>query len=128
MTKQAKDLQEIGKSAMACIAEMVTALQADETDYLSEDRAREAIQQDSLSVEVRGDWHDPSAHDPTNAEYHILLSTGGPAARIVGELNQYGEPETARLEVQDWFLPWTEYTDADENVLLAYAGVFYYGE
>src|SRR5690606_3875422 len=39
-------------------------------------------------------------------EYEILLSTGGPAVRIVGRLNVWGEPETtAVLQYQDWFAP-----------------------
>ena len=34
--------------------------------------------------------------------YELLLGTGGPATRIVGQLNEYGEPVTAELQGQDW--------------------------
>ena len=58
--------------------------------------------------------------------YELLLGTGGPAVRIVGDLGEHKEPTSARLEVQDWFKPWTEYSDEnhDDNMLLAYACCF----
>jgi len=60
----------------------------------------------------------------------ILLSTGGPAARIIGRLNDYNEPETATLQYQDWGTPWTTYPTTAENeyTLLQFAAFFYYGE
>jgi hypothetical protein len=128
--KEAKDaacLQAIGASAMTCITEMVAAFN-DAGDDQARETAHEAIHQDALSVEVRGDWQSPGDTSQQHAtEYRILLSTGGPATRISGELDQYGEPTTARLEAQDWFTPWTEYRDANEDVLLEYARVFYFG-
>jgi len=105
-----------------------------------EDEAREAILEDALSVEVRSDWHTPGS-EAENTEYCILLSTGGPAteycillptggpaARIVGELSQWKQPVSATLQVQDWGAPWTDYREADEDTLLKYADVFYFGE
>lgn len=102
------------------------------------DAARERIQEDALSVEVRTDWYDPTrgcSADTKPAAYRILLCTGGPAVQIVGELSEYGEPETARMQVQDWFQPWTDFRpqvakdDYDaEPTLLAYARCFYFGE
>lgn len=104
---------------------------------------RERIQEDALSVEVRSGWYVPGRSDIGEGkpeEYCILLCTGGPAVRIVGELSEHCEPETARLEMQDWFSPWTEYRplitlrgetacDPDaQDVLLAYARCFWYGE
>jgi hypothetical protein len=91
------------------------------------DHARQSIEEEPLSVEVRSGWHDPGAVCET-AEFCILLGTGGPAVRIVGDLGPHNEPETAHLEVQDWYKPWTEYTDTDQDVLLAYCRCFYYGE
>ena len=58
----------------------------------------------------------------------LLLTTGGPAVQIVGELDENQEPKNARLMVQDWFTPWTEYVEADHDVLLDYCRVFYFGE
>ena len=149
------NLQSIGASAYASIVQMVERLDPDFWERLEElrdmedrtpdddaelakmeenrehcedeDEAREAILEDALSVEVRSDWHTPGDASK-DTEYCILLSTGGPASRIVGELNKWSEPGTARLEVQDWFQPWIEYTQADEDTLLAYAQCFYFGE
>ncbi|MDR6858912.1 hypothetical protein J2W96_005244 [Variovorax guangxiensis] len=41
-------------------------------------------------------------------EFEILLCTGGPTVRIVGDLDHHGEPDRARIEYQDWFEPWRE--------------------
>jgi hypothetical protein len=122
---EAEKLQEVGKGAYDCICLMVQAMEDNEL-YEGQD-AREAIEQDALSVEVRSDWHEVGAKNP-DMEFCILLSTGGPATRITGELDEHGEPSVAKLEVQDWFQPWTEYRDADEQVLLSYARCFYFGE
>jgi len=86
--------------------------------------------EDPLSVEVRSDWHSPGADDDECGEYNILLCTGGPAVRIVGDLNKWKEPESARLEYQDWFTPWENYylNGNDEEKLVAYARCFYFGE
>ena len=104
----------------------------------AEDQDREAIaeaidqeiSENPLSVQVRSDWENLDAElEP--AEFEILLNTGGPATRIVGELNQYKEPTRPRLQHQDWFTPWTEYLDAtsDQNEALDwYCGMFYFGE
>lgn len=116
------------------IKEMVEALEKAEEDGTEDDReeARERIQEDALSVEVRSDWHTPgNATDSKPTEYRILLCTGGPAVQIRGELNHCMEPETAKIEHQDWFTPWTEYypaEDEDREALLTYARQFYFGE
>lgn len=100
-------------------------------DELSED-GECTIHEDALSVEVRSGWHTPDAEDgDAPEEYRILLCTGGPAAQIIGRLSGYGEPETARLQHQDWFTPWTDWAGncgAVEDTLLAYARCFYFGE
>lgn len=93
--------------------------------------AREAIEQDALEVLVRGEWHTPGDEDFSKAtQYKILLCTGGPAVRLVGNLSNYGEPDTAQLEYQDWGTPWTRLplTQEDIDALLVYAGCFYFGE
>ena len=60
----------------------------------------------------------------------ILLCTGGPAVRIVGDLNEHGEPDTARIEYQDWFTYWERLPikREQEDLLLDYARCFYFGE
>jgi hypothetical protein len=124
-----KELESIGKNAYASILEMVQALQKAESgdDESAREQAREAIEQDALSVRVRGGWYNVGeAPDPAPEEFEILLSTGGPATRIVGELSEHGEPTRVTLQAQDWGTPWTDYRDADDQILQAYASVFYF--
>jgi hypothetical protein len=95
----------------------------------SREDAEQRIHEDAISVEVRSGWVSyGSQEDMRPEEYCILLSTGGPATRIIGKLNDYGEPTSAKLQVQDLFTPWTDYREADEGYLLAYARCFYFGE
>jgi hypothetical protein len=91
-----------------------------------EEEARQIIQEDPLEVQVRSDWESPGA--PLEAvEFMILLCTGGPAVRIVGELNR-GEPCRAWLEYQDWGTPWTQYFGVSSDTLCEYAANFFFGE
>jgi hypothetical protein len=74
------------------------------------DEAREAITDDVLSVEVRTDWHTVGAVEAAKpTHYKILLCWGGPAVQIVGTLNAYNQPDSAKLQYQDWFTEWTDY-------------------
>ena len=166
MTEQTKEqtdyekLQDIGRNAMNCIAEMVAALNCDydrleelmderkalqeafddaETNEDPDDHAtgvaradaelelkewdaehaeelaelieaagesesrqdaEQRIQEDPLSLEFRSDWELPGV-ELKPAEFKLLLSTGGPATQIIGELNEHGEPDRARLQAQD---------------------------
>lgn len=102
-------------------------------DEPDEDDALEAIHQSVLSVEVRDGWYSPGARDKADApaEFCILLSTGGPALRLIGDLDTYGEPEEVRLEMQDWGIAWTEFRDFDHDDYLAmmtFCRRFYFGE
>ena len=94
-------------------------------DCGSEEDAQQRIDDDPLEIQVGG-WWAPFG-DPYPTEYRILLTTGGPAVRIVGDLGEHGEPCSARLEVQDWFKQWTEFP-ANENILLRYASSFAFAE
>lgn len=107
------------------IEEMVTAWQ-NGREFDGYGDALDAIHDHPLSVEVRSNWHAPG-QAAEDAEYCILLCTGGPAVRIVGELDSHGEPDSARIEHQDWGTPWTEYHTDKADVLLDYARCFNYG-
>lgn len=173
-------LQDIGKSAMDSIAEMVAALDCDydrleelkemkrgyedsetephfvpwseaEPDNAEEladliaaagecsdrEQAEQFIHEDALSVQMRSDWETAEVWQGRDSghgtggiqavEFEILLSTGGPATRIIGDLEN-GEPTRARLQAQDWFQPWTDYVQADQDTLLSYCRCFYFGE
>jgi len=122
-----KHAKEQGQAQYDSIREMVTQLHDDDSD-----RAREAILEDALSVLVRSGWYEPGKPGGEPEEFEILLCTGGPAVRLIGTLNHYGDPETSKMQVQDWFQPWTDFEpandDDDEDVLLTYARCFYFGQ
>lgn len=88
-----------------------------------EEQCRESV----LSVEVRQDWHAPGLSADL-LDFSILLSTGGPALRLRGDLTAYCEPRRAWLEYQDWGTPWTEYHGGDLDALLWFSSLFWYGE
>lgn len=115
------------KAQFESIKEMVEKLNSEDDE--EREQAVEEIQEDPLEVSVRGGWHTPG-ETADDEEYLILLCTGGPAVRITGDLGQYNEPKTARLEYQDWFTPWVEYRldSEEEEILLTYARQFYFGE
>lgn len=94
----------------------------------NEDAARSQIDQGPLSVQVRTGWYTPGEQGEPK-EYCILLGTGGPASRIVGNLGMGNVPESARFQYQDWFKPWTDaqLTQEEEATLLEYAQHFYFG-
>ncbi len=95
----------------------------------SREEAEQRIHEDALSCEVRSGWVDGyNFVDAEPAEFQILLSTGGPASRIVGELRD-GEVHRAWLEVQDWGTPWTDHYETGlSEVCETYARCFYFGE
>jgi len=95
-------------------------------DCTDQDDAQQRIYDDPLEVQVRSDWTNPG-EDLTPSEFCILLCTGGPAVRIVGELSERGEPCRAWLEYQDWGTPWTHFVGADSDTLVRYASNFFAG-
>lgn len=111
------------KAQLDSLRELVAKL--DDPDL--EKDARQEIQEDPLSIEVRSDWS-VVGKPLVPGEYNILLCTGGPAVRIIGELD--GDPITAELEYQDWFTFWEWYdtTTEEKEDMLRYAREFYYGE
>ena len=107
-------------------AEELAELEDAAGDCTDEDAARDNTQEDPLEVQVRSDWTNPG-ETLEAGEFMILLCTGGPAVRIVGELNR-GEPCRAWLEYQDWGTPWTHYFGAKSDTLCEYAANFFFGE
>lgn len=127
--------EEQAKAQLASIIELVQALRvANEADDGSSDKAindaTQAINDDPLSVEVRSDWHTPGSGNHGAAEACILLCTGGPAVRLIIQLDDMCEPEAATIEHQDWGTPWTalRITAAEEQAILEYARCFYFAE
>ena len=92
----------------------------------NEERAEEgktAIQENPLEIKTGKEF------DGTRT-YMILLGTGGPAARIIGELSEYDEPDSAEFQFQDWFEPWTtaQTTKEERETMIEYARHFYFEE
>lgn len=131
MSTETENSAEQAKAQLESIREMVAELRkADEAaDTDARETAEQAIHEDPLEVVVRSGWYSAGSELPTKPEeYRILLCTGGPACQIIGTLSEYGEPETARIEHQDWGTPWTDYPISadDEEIVLEYCRQFYF--
>jgi hypothetical protein len=99
-------------------------------DELDSDRIREELTEMPLSVQVRGDWYTPGEAPGAPTTFELLMGTGGPAVRICGDLDDCGQPTRAYLQGQDWGTPWFDVFpgQGSGDVLLEFAGTFYYGE
>ena len=95
-------------------------------DRLGED-VTEYARELPLSVLVRSDWHHPMG-ESSYSEFEILLSTGGPAVRVLGDLDSYLEPYRPGLQFSDWGVDWTDHPESNCDALLWFAGLFYFGE
>ena len=124
--REARDNEHGDMSITADEAEELAELEDAAGDCKSRDDAEQRIQEDPLSLEFRSGWvTDKKEMEPE--EFKLLLTTGGPAVQIIGELDR-GEPSHVRLQAQDWFTPWTDYMDQDTAVLETYCRVFYFGD
>ena len=137
MADKYDDARQNARGWYDSIVEMVEALaQADANrDDIAQDSARDAITESVLSVEVRRPWQCAGGEIEPPDEYRLLLTTGGPALQLVGALNEYGEPETAELQMQDWGVPWQVWwpsriaaRNGYRETLLTFARCFYFGE
>lgn len=88
---------------------------------------RDRVREIPLSLLVRSDWHVPGG-ESTHSQFELLLSTGGPAVRILGELDSYCQPYRPALQYQDWGTPWQDHSESNIDALLWFADQFYYGE
>lgn len=128
MANENEQAKEQAKCQLEVIEDLIQTLQGS-TDDDEREALETEIYEGPLSVQVRSSWHDVE-DNAKDTEYELLLCTGGPACRIVGGLGKYNEPDNAKLEYQDWFTPWIEYalTSEQEETLLKYARMFYYGD
>ena len=100
-------------------------------ETIDADNARDAIIESPLSVGVRASGFHAVGETPEPDEFEILLTTGGPALRIIGNLDRYNQPVSCRLEYQDWGTPWTYFagfSDESRAILQPFAECFYFGE
>jgi len=93
------------------------------------DEIRESINNSALSVEFRSGWSTNSEKLEVE-EFKILLTWGGPALRVIGDLDQYKQAENIKLQFQDWGTPWTDFqlSENQENALNWFCNCFYFGE
>jgi len=82
------------------------------------------------SVQVRSGWTDLVSQKFTPEEFKIELSGGGPATRIIGELDNYGEVWSVKAQHQHWGIPWTDLVLDDQQTIAVtwFASLFYYGQ
>ena len=104
-------LERLHAATVAALVELAENLRdaRESGDDEAIEAAEDAINCDPLSIRVRDGWRYLHEESEGATEFEILLSTGGPASRIIGTLDQYGEPETFHVEVQDWFQPWQSF-------------------
>ena len=119
----AADAEELAEE----LAELTKAATIDGELQTDSDAVRDYITNCALSVQTRSGWHDVG-DQTTDKEFEILLSTGGPALRIMGELSEHGSPSRAWLEYQDWGTSWTQYFDIEQGTLLIFCQCFYFSE
>jgi len=99
-------------------------------EYHDEEQARERIQEDALEVSVMADtWTSPGEELKADA-YRVLITYGGPACQVKGDLDEHMMPESAEIQHQDWSTPWTTLptTSEQDDALLEYARQFYFGD
>ncbi len=131
----AETILELYRAHKALTEDGAEAVEFEGYEYADADLIRERAQETALSVEVRGGWRTPGADADNSAEeFRILLTTGGPALQITGDVDEHGQPDNPRLMVQDWGTPWTEYrpdcyaADDYDDAMAWYLSCFYFGE
>ncbi len=133
---QEMKLQQLFDTTLAALIELAEE-HCNAVDSMDEERiedAQRAIHEDPLSIRVRDGWRNlgDSRDNAETEEFEILLGTGGPATRIVGQLDGDGHVENFHVEVQDWGTPWTSFarmTGVQGDMLKRwYLSEFYFGE
>jgi len=110
-----------GSEYLGLIAELEHADDSD-ISLSRQDEIRAGLGESLLSVDQL--THGIYADGDT---WQVLLTTGGPAARVVITTDAYGDPTEAVFEFQDWFEPWTAAPEQDGELLTKWAeSVAYY--
>ena len=98
-------------------------------DYEKQEEIKENILNSALSIEFRSGWTS-NPNQLEIEEFKILLTWGGPALRVIGELDQYKQPENIKMQFQDWGTFWTDFeiTENQQEALNWFCNCFYFGE
>ena len=88
---------------------------------------KESILNSALSIQFRSGWETHYENFKAK-EFEILLSWGGPALRVIGEITDYGS-KNPKLQFQDWGTPWTDFeiTEDQQKALNWFCNCFYFG-
>ena len=80
------------------------------------------------SVRIRSGWENYASKFRPD-QFWLELSGGGPATRIIGELDNHAEVYSVQAQHQDWFEPWTDLVldEQEEKAVKWFASLFYYG-
>ena len=122
----ADDFQALTPEAREHLASIVSVRCFDDIGRDDAEALADAARDSVLSACVRSFWA-PIGEALHPAEFELLLSTGGPACRIVGDLDDHGTPGRAELQWQDWGTPWTALAGQRCDALNWFAGLFYFG-
>ena len=132
-TKEAHAITN-ARGQLESIKELYREYKENDSAFVSNLDTEEAIveraREQALSIEFRSGWYSSpeSVADLKPEEFKILLSWGGPALRIIGELDEYG-PVNPKLQHQDWGTPWTDFeiTEDQQKALNWFCNCFYFG-
>lgn len=113
-------------------AEELADLEEAAGDCEDSEEAKKRIQEDPLSIEVRGGWYSPGeAHDSIGQpeDFRIVLCAGGPHVEILGDLDAHNQPSRAYVQYASWGESGTYHLDAEERAaVLTYCQQFSFGE
>lgn len=123
--RDADGFAELSDEARELLSEIADARTFDELGRDDAEAVEEYARELALSVCVRSGWA-PVGEVLEPAEFEILLSTGGPACRIVGDFD--GTPSRSEIQWQDWGAPWTRLAGQRCDALDWFADLFYFGE
>ena len=124
--RDADGFAELSAEARDLLAEVADARTFEELGRYDADAVEEYARELVLSVCVRSCW--VIVGEPLEpGEFELLLSTGGPACRIVGDLRDE-TPCRAEIQWQDWGTRWTPLAGQRCDALDWFAGLFYFGE
>lgn len=104
-------------------------MEASITSDAAADEVAEEAQELALSVQVQSGWQTPG-QQLSPEEGCILLTTGGPALRLLVELDVDAAPCGVELQWADWGTPWQCFplTEAEDQAMAWFAEQFWYGE
>lgn len=126
--KAAKVAKNVLNSIMKDYRRLYKAKEKNQDNIIS--KIRNTWTESVYSVEVRSGWHHPG-DAAILTEFALMLAYGGPACRIYGFLDNYGNPETAYIQYQEHFASWknlSPLTDEEQKALIAFSSSFHYGE